>query len=123
MAKQTKELTKAEEQIMQVIWKLDQAFIREIIKELPEPIPAYTTVATIVKILEKKGFVKHDAFGKSYRFFPAIKKSDYRGMLFKNIFKNYFNDSPEGLLSHFMKDSDLSIDEMDTLIKKMKDND
>ncbi len=88
MAKQTKELTKAEEQIMHVIWDMKNAFIRDIIKKLPEPKPAYTTVATMVKILEEKGFVEHEAFGKSYRFFPTVKKSDYRVMLFKNIFNN-----------------------------------
>ena len=71
------ELTKAEEEIMQVLWQLDKAFVKEVVEQLPEPKPAYNTVSTIIRILEKKGFVDHEAFGKSHRYFPLIEKEDY----------------------------------------------
>lgn len=123
MKAKNKELTKAEEQIMQVIWKLEKAFVKDIIDELPEPKPAYTTVATITRILEEKGFLEHESFGRSYCYSPTIKKSTYRNQLFKSMFSNYFNGNPESLLSHFMKDNKLSLEEMDELLKKMRDDD
>lgn len=118
-----KELTKAEEQIMQVLWECKEAFVKDVVNKLPEPKPAYTTVATIMRILEEKGFVNHEEIGKSYRYKPSVSKGEYRSFLFKNIFKNYFNGSPEGLLSHFMSDRNLSVEEMDELLKKIKKDD
>lgn len=73
-----KELTKAEEEIMQVLWKLKQAFVRDILEELPEPKPAYNTVSTIVRILENKGFVGHEAFGKSHQYYPLVAQDKYK---------------------------------------------
>ena len=66
-----KELTRAEEQVMQILWKLEKAFVKDIIQEMPDPKPAYNTVSTIVRILEQKGFVNHEAYGKTYQYFPS----------------------------------------------------
>jgi BlaI family penicillinase repressor len=82
-------LTKAEEQIMQVLWKLEKAFIKDIIQELPKPKPAYNTVSTIVRILEKKEIVGYDAFGKTHQYFPLISKDAYTTQQTQGLLKNY----------------------------------
>ena len=71
-----KELTKAEEQIMQILWKLEKGFVKDIVDAMPEPKPAYNTVSTIVRILEKKGFVDHNAYGKTFEYFPIVSKKE-----------------------------------------------
>jgi len=110
-----KELTRAEEQIMQVLWELKQAFVHDIITRLPEPKPAYNTVSTIVRILHKKGFVGYEAFGKTHRYYPLIEKKDYTGFLFKGLMHNYFENSLNSLVSFFSRDKKLSIAELEAL--------
>jgi len=112
-----KELTKAEEQIMHVLWKLKKAFVKDIIDDLPEPKPAYNTVSTIIRILEKKGFVEHNAYGKTYEYFPAIEKKDYTKHYFKNFMQNYFGNSFKQLFSFFSKDNEISINEMEEMMR------
>ena len=107
-----KELTKAEEQIMQQLWVLKQAFVHDIIEQLPEPKPAYNTVSTIVRILEKKGFVGHDAFGKTHRYHPLIDKKTYSKVLMKSLMSNYFSNSFHQVVSFFSVERNLSIDEL-----------
>lgn len=108
-----KELTKAEEQIMQVLWKLKKGFVKDVIEQLDEPKPAYNTVSTIVRILEKKGFVDHDAYGKTHEYFPVISKDKYRKKSLKTLVRNYFSNSFEQMVSFFSKDDDLSISELE----------
>ena len=115
-----KELTKAEEQIMQILWKLDEAFVKEIINKLPNPKPAYNTVSTIVRILEKKGFVTHTAFGKSHRYHPLVKKEDYTKVHMKSIVNNYFSNSFENMVSFFAKEQSISVNEMEEIMKVME---
>lgn len=98
-----KELTRAEEQIMQVLWTLEDAFVKEIIDELPEPKPAYNTVSTIIRILETKGFVSHKAFGKSHRYFPLINREEYKSFATGKLLTNYFGNSVESMFSFFCK--------------------
>ncbi len=112
-----KELTKAEEQVMQALWKIEKGFIKDIIVEFPKPLPAYTTVSTIVRILEEKGFIKHKAYGKTHEYFPAVAKKDYRNFAFKNVFKNYFSGSTESLMSYFVKENNVDIKELDHILK------
>ena len=83
-------LTKAEEQIMQVLWRLNNAFIKDIIEELPKPKPAYNTVSTIVRILERKEIVGYEAFGKTHRYFPLVSKNAYSKQEVSGLFKNYY---------------------------------
>ncbi|MDA3868062.1 MAG: BlaI/MecI/CopY family transcriptional regulator [Salinivirgaceae bacterium] len=109
------ELTKAEEQIMQQLWSLKNAFVKDIVDQLPQPKPAYNTVSTIVRILEKKGFVAHDAFGKSHRYYPLVSKKTYTRGFMKGFLNNYFSNSFKNLVSFFAKDKSLSIAEMEEL--------
>lgn len=116
------ELTKAEERIMQVLWKLQNAFVKDIIDELDdEPKPPYNTISSIVRLLEKKGYVSYKAYGKTYEYFPAISKEDYTKTTFSKMFSGYFDNSPSSLLSFMVKEEKLSeadIEELKALINK-----
>lgn len=112
-----RELTKAEEEIMQVLWTLQKAFVKDIIDELSEPKPAYNTVSTIVRILEQKGFIAHNAFGKTHQYFPAISKEDYRRFVTDKLMTGYFGSSPRAMLSFFMQEQQIGINEADELLK------
>jgi BlaI family penicillinase repressor len=116
------ELTKAEERIMQVLWKLQHAFVKDIIEELDDdPKPPYNTISSIVRLLEKKGYVSYKAYGKTYEYFPAISKEDYTKTTFSKLFSGYFDNSPSNLLSFMVKEEKLSeadIEELKALINK-----
>jgi predicted transcriptional regulator len=114
-----KELTKAEEELMQIIWKLGKGFINDILAELHEPKPAYNTVSTIVRILEKKGFVGHLAFGKSHEYYPLVSKSEYTKSYFGHFMKNYFGNSYREMVSFFTSDNNLDIRELEALKQAM----
>lgn len=118
--KDLKELTKAEDQIMQVLWSLEKAFVKDIIEQLPEPKPAYNTVSTIIRILETKGFVNHKAYGKTHEYFPLISKEKYTRFSLNNLIKGYFNGSFENLVSFFAKDNQLSAKEVEKLLNEIK---
>ncbi|MBI5325632.1 MAG: BlaI/MecI/CopY family transcriptional regulator [Ignavibacteriae bacterium] len=115
-----KELTKAEEQIMQVLWKLKKGFIKDFIRELPEPKPAYNTVSTITRILEKKGFVDHEAFGNTHRYFPVVSKKEYTKGFLKGFVKNYFENSYQQMVSFFAKENNINLNDLEE-IKKLID--
>ncbi|WP_439881783.1 BlaI/MecI/CopY family transcriptional regulator [Pontibacter sp. MBLB2868] len=115
-----KELTKAEEEIMQVLWKLERGFVRDILEELPEPKPAYNTVSTIVRILETKGFVDHEAFGKSHQYYPIVAQDKYKSFFLKNFMSGYFGGSFEKLVSFFAKDNNLNVNELDQLMQHVR---
>ena len=112
-----KELTKAEEQIMQILWKLQKGFVKDIIDVLPAPKPAYNTVSTIVRILEKKGFVSYHAYGKTHEYFPIVKKDVYKKQTLKRLVKNYFSNSYGEMISFFTQDEDLSSSELEEIVK------
>lgn len=113
-----KELTKAEEQIMHILWELGNAFVKDIIQHLPDPKPAYNTVSTIVRILEKKGFVDHKAYGKTHEYYPLVTKDVYTKLFMRNFVRKYFSDSYPEMVSFFAKDRKLSVSELEE-IKKM----
>ena len=117
-----KELTKAEEQIMQILWDLEQGFVNDIIKEMPEPKPAYNTVSTIVRILVKKEFVGFKAFGKSHQYHPLVDRDTYRNNYMKHIMGNYFNGSLRKMVSFFAKENNINVQEMDELLKEVKED-
>lgn len=124
-----KELTRAEEQIMQVLWKIGKGFVNDIIQHLPEPKPAYTTVSTIVRIMEKKGFVGFKAYGKTHEYFPLITHKQYAGSRIRNLLGNYFGNSVPSLASFLTREENLSLQEleemrnlMDQEINKLKTN-
>ena len=111
------QLTKAEEQFMQVLWALEEGTIQDIIDELPEPKPAYNTVSTIIRILESKEVVDHKPKGRGYIYFPLIKKSDYSNQTLQKIVDGYFDGSFKSMVSFFMKKNDLDIKELDAILK------
>jgi len=115
-----RELTKAEEQIMQVMWQLGPSFIKEILAELPAPKPAYTTVSTIVRILEQKGFVDHKAYGTTHQYFALISKEEYSHYSMKKILVNYFDGSLKQMVSSFSRKENLTMKEMDELMKMLE---
>ena len=115
-----KELTKAEEEIMQILWELNSAFVKDIIAQLPEPKPAYNTVSTIVRILQQKGFVGHEIHGKSHKYHPLITKKNYTKSFMKGFVKKYFSGSYQQMISFFNKEEDLSINELEQLLKELK---
>ena len=116
-----KKLTKAEEQIMQILWELERGFVKDIIKRLPQPKPAYNTVSTIIRILEKKGFVSHQAYGNSHEYFPVINKEEYTKAYLKSIMKNYFSDSFQEMVSFFASEENMSIEELEELRKMINE--
>lgn len=114
-----RELTKAEEQVMQILWKLERAFVKDIVERIPDPKPAYNTISTVIRILEKKGFVDHEAFGKTYRYFPSIGKKEYTKAFFKNFLTNYFGNSFQEMVSFFAKEDNMSLTELEELMKEV----
>jgi len=118
-----KALTKAEEEIMQVLWELDSAFVKDIITKLPLPKPAYNTVSTIVRILQQKEFVGHEIHGKSHKYKPLISKEAYTKSFMKGFVQNYFSGSYQQMVSFFTKENNLSLNELEELLKELKEKD
>ena len=118
--KPIQQLTKAEEEIMQVLWDLDSAFVKDIISKLPKPKPAYNTVSTVVRTLEQKGFVGHEPLGKSHKYFPLITKDSYTRSFMKGFVKRYFSGSYQEMVSFFTKEDKLSVNELEQLVKELK---
>ena len=115
-----KELTKAEDQIMQLLWEQEKAFVKDIIEQIPEPKPAYNTVSTIIRILEKKGFVGYKAYGKTHEYFPLVSRKDYTRSLMKNFMRNYFSGSFQEMVSFFAKEDNMSLSDLDELMEDVK---
>jgi BlaI family penicillinase repressor len=114
---QIKELTKAEEQVMQLLWQLKEAIVKDIIGRMPEPKPAYNTVSTVVRVLEGKGFIDHKAYGNSHVYFPLISEAQYKKFTFDKMMSNYFSNSYESLVSFIANDKKLDIQQLDELTK------
>ncbi len=112
-----KELTKAEEQVMQILWKIGDGFVKDVVEFFEEPKPAYNTVSTIIRILEKKGFVDHKAYGKTHQYFPIVGKDEYKKKFLKGFIQNYFGNSFNQLVSFFSEKENLSVEEMEDLLK------
>lgn len=118
----SKQLTKAEEQIMQVLWQLKTTTVKEIIEHLPSPKPAYNTVSTIVRILESKGFVDHRPKGRGYVYFPILKKESYSNQKLNTLVDGYFEGSFKSMVSFFMKKNKIDLKELDSILKLINDN-
>ena len=116
-----KELTKAEEQVMQILWELEKGFVKDLMEHFDKPRPAYNTVSTICRILEKKGFVDHKSYGNSHQYYPLISKDDYTSNYLNNMVRNYFSNSLEQLVSFFSKQNKLDIREAEKIIELMNE--
>lgn len=110
-----RELTKAEEQIMQVLWRLERGLVKDILDELPAPRPAYNTVSTIVRILEKKGFVSYKAYGKTHEYFPVVSMNEYRRDFLRSFVHRYFRNSYNELVSFFARDRNVTLAELEEI--------
>ena len=121
MKKGKKELTRAEEQIMRYLWKIEKGFVKDIIEKFPEPKPAYTTVTTIIRILVRKGFIGYHQYGKTNEYYPLVSKSIYVDNHLREIVKKYFNGSVTKFASFFAQDDNLSISDLEE-INKLIDN-
>lgn len=112
-----KELTKAEDQVMQILWKLNKAFVKDILAEFVDPKPAYNTVSTIVRILEKKNFVSYKAYGKTHEYYPIISKNEYSKFYLNSFMGSYFDGSFQKLVSFFAKQNDMDVHQIEELMK------
>ena len=115
-------LAKREEQIMQVYWELGNAFIKEVIPHLPDPKPHYNSVATIVKILEEKGFLDHESVGNIHRYFPIVSRENYQKHAMKDIVSQYFDNSYPRMLAFFAKEENLSEKQLNEILEMIKNN-
>ncbi len=114
-----KKLTKAEEEIMQILWDLNEANVTSILEEMPQPRPAYNTVSTIVRILENKGFVNHRKKGKGYIYYPLVEKETYTNQSMNNLVDSYFNGSFKSMVSFFMKKNKLDTTDLEAILKEI----
>ncbi|AYQ33299.1 MULTISPECIES: BlaI/MecI/CopY family transcriptional regulator [Runella] len=117
-----RELTKAEEQVMQILWDLGKGVVWNVLERFPTPKPAYNTISTFIRILEQKGFIAHRPIsGKTYEYFPIISKEDYRAYEANKLMSNYFSGSVKDLVSYFVQDKDLSVQDADEIIKLLQE--
>ena len=116
-----KQLTKAEEQLMQILWELEEASVQEIIDQLPEPKPAYNTVSTIIRILETKDFVAHKVKGRGYIYYPLVSKSIYTNQSLQKIVDGYFGGSFKSMVSFFVNKNEVDFKELDIILKIIND--
>jgi len=116
-----RQLTKAEEQLMQVLWNLEEASVKEIIEKLPSPKPAYNTVSTIIRILETKNFVTHKPKGRGYVYLPLVNKTEYSNQRLNKLVDGYFGGSFKSMVSFFVNKNDVDINELETILEAIND--
>jgi predicted transcriptional regulator len=114
------QLTKAEEQVMQILWEMGDALVKDVRNQFADPKPARNTVSTVIRILEKKGFVGHKGEGKTYTYYPLVKKNEYSKNQLFGLLKDYFNNSFPAMATFFAKEKDLSIQELEELLAETK---
>ncbi|HEX6982352.1 MAG TPA: BlaI/MecI/CopY family transcriptional regulator [Balneolaceae bacterium] len=114
-------LPKSEEQLMQYIWEVEKAFLNDLIEKYPQPKPASSTVATLLKRMKEKGYIDYEQMGRSRRYYPLVKKTDYFSRHINSLIKKYFNDSPSTFASFFTRETDLSDEELEELQKIIDD--
>jgi len=115
-------LTNKEEEIMRVLWKLKQAFVKEVVAELPEPKPHYNTISTVIRNMEEKGFIGHNAFGKTHQYFPVVSKEEYKKTFMHKTIQHYFEDSYKNVVSFFAKEDKISVSELKEIISIIEKN-
>ncbi|MCG8386498.1 MAG: BlaI/MecI/CopY family transcriptional regulator [Cytophagales bacterium] len=114
------QLTKKEEEIMQIIWQIGRAFVKDVIDKLPPPGRPYSTVSSVVRILEKKGFLGYKAYGKTHEYYPLVSKDEYRKFYLKGVIKDYFENSYKSVLSFFAKEEKINEEELKEIIQLIK---
>jgi len=112
-----KKLTTAEEEVMQILWKLGKGFVKDILEQMPDPKPPYTTVLSVIRVLEKKEFVSHTQFGNTYEYYALITKEDYAGEHFNRFLSGYFNNSFPKMAAFFARENNLTMSELEEIIR------
>jgi predicted transcriptional regulator len=115
-----KEITKAQEDILKALWEIREGAVSDVLNVLPEPKPAYNTVATVIKVLEKKDYITHKTYGKTNVYYAIVSKKDYAQHVLKDTFNNLFNSSLNQLVSSFVKNKDVSVNELEELKKMLE---
>ena len=116
-----KRLTPKEEEIMHILWRLGKGYVKNILAELPSPRSSYNTISTIVRILEKKGFIGHRAYGNTYEYFPLIEKEMYTRQYMRSIVRDYFGNSYHELVSFFARDEKIDLEELEEMLTKIRE--
>ena len=116
-------LTKAEEQVMQYLWELEKAFLKDILDQFPEPKPHTNTVSTILKVLKDKDFVDYSVFGRQHEYFPLVSKEKYSGKSMKSLVKNYFEGSYKNAVSFLVEKNEISVEDLEFLLNELKNKD
>ena len=120
MKKKIIELTRAEEEVMLLLWQRERAFVKDLLEDFADPKPAYNTVSTILRILEEKGIVSHNAYGRAHEYFPIVSREDYKSGRMKELVRNYFGNSLQEMVSFFTRKEKLSVKEIDELMELLK---
>ena len=115
-------LTNKEEEIMQILWKLEKAFVKDVLAEIKEDKPHYNTLSTIIRNLEEKGYVSYNAFGKTHQYYPIITKEAYRNRFFNTAIDTYFNSSYKNVVSFFAKEEKISVNDLKDIIALIEKN-
>jgi predicted transcriptional regulator len=118
-----KKLTRKEEELMKILWKLEKAFVKEIIEEYPDPKPHYNTTSSLVRLLQDKGIVGYHQYGNTYQYYPLISKEEYKKSFMKQVVSDYFDNSYKNAVAFFVKEKGLSAEELEELIKLIKNQD
>lgn len=117
------QLTKAEEQVMQYLWKLGKAFLKDLLDQFPEPKPHTNTVSTILKVLQEKDFVQYEVFGRQHEYFPVVSQEQYSGKSMKSLVKNYFEGSYKNAVSFLVEKNEMSVEDLEMLLNELKNKD
>ncbi|KGO90812.1 BlaI/MecI/CopY family transcriptional regulator [Flavobacterium suncheonense] len=113
-------LTNKEEEVMHILWKLQKAFVKEVLAEITEDQPHYNTLSTIIRNLEEKGYVGHNAFGNTHQYYPIVSKEDYRKGFMNTAIENYFNNSYKSMVSFFAKEEKISAKELREILEMIE---
>jgi len=116
-----RELTRAEEEVMQILWELGKGFVKDLVERYRDPKPAYNTVSTLIRILAQKGFVSHKAYGKTHEYYPLVSKDEYRKQFLNNMISDYFSGSFKQLVSFFAREEKIDRKDMEELLNLMKE--
>ncbi|NQU85074.1 MAG: BlaI/MecI/CopY family transcriptional regulator [Mariniphaga sp.] len=116
-----KKLTRKEEELMKILWKLEKAFVKDIIEHYENPKPHYNTVSSLVRLLQDKGIIGYKQYGNTYQYFPLISKEEYRSTFMKQVVNDYFDNSYKSAVAFFVKEKGLSSEELEELIRLIKE--
>jgi predicted transcriptional regulator len=116
-----KKLTRKEEEVMKILWKLEKAFVKDIVDQYDDPKPHYNTISSLVRLLQDKGIIGYNQYGNTYQYFPLLSKEEYRSTFMKQVVSDYFDNSVKSAVAFFVKEKGLSPKELEELIKIIQD--